>query len=122
MWISQKTRLHRTCKLHYKKKITRGDISLNPCTLNFSLLKFSLIKTLSLEKPPEPLKCLASTVQEPYSSLSASTSLSFMDSVRLRTTRLQQKIGSPAFYFIDQSYLKGLNLIREGLGDLNKAK
>ena len=66
-WISDKrARLHEAYKLYYEKKFTRGDLTLNPCTLNFSLTKnFSHKSFLSLGRPPEPLKCLTSAVQKP---------------------------------------------------------
>ena len=56
MWISQKTRLHEACKLHYEKKIIRGDHTLNPRTSNLSRRESSPSQKLSLGRPLESLK------------------------------------------------------------------
>ena len=49
-----------------KKNFTRGYLILNPHKHPISLsLEVSLTKALSLRKPPEPLKCLVTVVQEP---------------------------------------------------------
>ena len=67
MWIShKKARLHGACKLHYEKKILQEETS--PSTLVhpiLSHLRFPHKSSLSLGDPPEPLKSLATAVQEP---------------------------------------------------------
>ena len=66
-WISHKrARLHGACKLHYEKKILQEETS--PSTLVHPILshmKFPSQKLSLSWRPPEPLKSLATAVQEP---------------------------------------------------------